>query len=65
MNFIGIQGFVNRLAPLGALFGVADPMSSIPVSYNNFASKWGLGLSLDLETTTLLCRIYFWSIANG
>jgi hypothetical protein len=57
---------MNRLGSFGISLWEPHRTNSTPVAYNNFASKWVLRLSLDLETTTLLYIAFnFGSMAMG
>src|SRR4030095_3112872 len=56
-RWAGDDGFYSR----GSALFSAEITILTSVTYNNFASKLPLRLSLDLEATTLLCRVCFWS----
>ena len=59
------QSLVNSAEFVGAVLGRRHATNSVPVICNNFASKWVLRLSLDLETTTLLVSRLLLEHGNG
>src|SRR5262249_292635 len=65
VNFVGSQDLVNSLSSFGSLLNLTNYKKFDTSNLQEFQVKMGLRLSLDLETITLLCAIYFCSLEMG